>query len=219
VRELIMSGQVRPGEFLRMEPIAEAIGVSNTPVREGLLSLRSEGFVELVPRRGFVVAPVSRQDVHDLFWAQAQLAGELGARAAAVITPAQIDDLEAINERLGAAVAAQDRRAVAILGHDFHRQINLAAGSHRLTLLLGSVVRHLPNRFYASLEGRLAAIGNDHPQMIAALRDRDAARVRELTEEHILHGAQGVLAMLEPNGPWSDAEAGPGEDSETGSGT
>jgi DNA-binding GntR family transcriptional regulator len=40
VRELIISGAVRPGEFLRMERIAEAVGVSNTPVREGLLVLR-----------------------------------------------------------------------------------------------------------------------------------------------------------------------------------
>src|SRR3954467_2662346 len=96
VRELIVSGQVRSGEFLRLEPIAEAVGVSNTPVREGLLTLRSEGFVQLVPRRGFVVSPFTRQDVRDLFWAQAQLAGELAARAATHISPAQISALEAI---------------------------------------------------------------------------------------------------------------------------
>src|SRR3954453_5446958 len=91
VRELILSGEVRPGEFLRMEPIAEAVGVSNTPVREGLLALRSEGFVKLVPRRGFVGGPFTQQDVHDLFWAQAQLAGELASRAAA-----KIDDKELV---------------------------------------------------------------------------------------------------------------------------
>jgi len=51
------------------------VGVSNTPVREGLLSLRSEGFVRLVPRRGFIAAPFTQQDVQDLFWAHAQLAG------------------------------------------------------------------------------------------------------------------------------------------------
>src|ERR1700683_5193439 len=95
VRELIISGTVRPGEFLRMEPIAEAIGVSNTPVREGLLALRSQGFVQLVPRRGFVVASFTPQDVRDLFWAQAQLAGELAARAARNMTPELITKLEA----------------------------------------------------------------------------------------------------------------------------
>src|SRR6476646_1292784 len=79
VRDLITSGQVRPGEFLRIERIAEAVGVSQTPVREGLLSLKSEGLVNLLPRRGFIVAPFTPQDIYDLYWVQAQLAGELAA--------------------------------------------------------------------------------------------------------------------------------------------
>src|SRR6266700_6006766 len=94
VRELIISGAVRPGEFLRVERIAEEVGVSNTPVREGLLVLRSEGFVQFVPRRGFVVAPFTRDDVRDLFWAQAQLARELAARAARKITSEQVARLD-----------------------------------------------------------------------------------------------------------------------------
>src|SRR5919199_2290423 len=112
VRELIISGAVRPGEFLRMEPIAEAVGVSNTPVREGLLSLRSEGFVQLVPRRGFVVAPFTQQDVRDLFWAQAQLGSELAARAAKKISPEQISTLEAILAQFERASAAGDKQGV-----------------------------------------------------------------------------------------------------------
>ncbi|MYX42613.1 GntR family transcriptional regulator, partial [Streptomyces sp. SID89] len=94
VRELIISGEVRAGEFLRIDLIAAAIGVSNTPVREGLLTLRSEGFVQLVPRRGFVVVPFTREDLHDLFWTQAQLAGELAARAAVRITAEAVAELE-----------------------------------------------------------------------------------------------------------------------------
>ena len=129
IRELIISGQVQPGEFLRMERIAEQVGVSNTPVREGLLALKSEGFVQLVPRRGFVVAPFTQQDVRDLFWAQAQLARELAARAAKKITPEQVARLEANVEELQKAVAAGDTERIADLGHAFHRQINLAADS------------------------------------------------------------------------------------------
>ena len=60
--------------------------ISSTPVREGLLLLQLEGFVKLSPRRGFMVVGFSRQDVRDIFWAQAMLAGELAARAAKVIT-------------------------------------------------------------------------------------------------------------------------------------
>ena len=47
VRELILSSQVHPGDFLRTEPIAEAVGISNTPVREGLLLLRGEGLIAI----------------------------------------------------------------------------------------------------------------------------------------------------------------------------
>ncbi|MCP9972532.1 GntR family transcriptional regulator [Actinomadura madurae] len=86
VRELIMSGQVRHGEFLRLERVADDLGISVTPVREALLSLRGEGFVTLEPRRGFMPAPLTRQDVQDLFEAQAYFAGELAARAAGRIT-------------------------------------------------------------------------------------------------------------------------------------
>ncbi|GAA1025016.1 MULTISPECIES: GntR family transcriptional regulator [Amycolatopsis] len=204
VRELIMSGDVKPGEFLRTEPIAEAVGVSNTPVREGLLSLRSEGFVELVPRRGFVVAPVSRQDVRDLFWAQAQFSAELAARAAKKITPEQVARLEAINEDFEKAAGAGDQEAITRLGHEFHRQLNLAADSHRLTLLLSSVVKHLPNRFYATIEGHVEHTLADHAELLQALRGRHARKARTIAERHILDGADNVVRMLEERGLWSE---------------
>src|SRR5690242_11633661 len=108
VRDLIISGRVRPGEFLRIERIAEAIGVSQTPVREGLSSLKSEGLVKQLPRRGFIVAPITPQDISDSYWAQAQLAGELAARATENITDEQLERLAENLERSGLAVVSGD---------------------------------------------------------------------------------------------------------------
>jgi DNA-binding GntR family transcriptional regulator len=206
VRELIITGAVRPGDFLRMERIAEAVGVSNTPVREGLLILRSEGLVELVPRRGFVVSPFSRQDVRDLFWAQAQLARELAARAAGKITPEQLAELEVILARYESAVAAGDQDRIGELGHLFHRQINLAADSHRLALLLSSFVRQLPNRFYAAIETQASTGGDDHGLLIEALRRRDAPTAKSLMERHILARGDYLLEILQERGLWDDQE-------------
>lgn len=206
VRELILSGAVRPGEFLRMERIAEAVGVSNTPVREGLLALRSEGFVRLEPRRGFVVAPFSRQDVHDLFWAQAQLASELAARAAKKLTREQLQHLEELDERHEQAVKDGDSDAVAELGRAFHREINRAADSHRLALLLESVVQQLPNRFYATIEGQVAATRERHPELLAALHQRNVRTVRSLMQKHIIEGADHLIEALESRGMWADSE-------------
>jgi len=207
VRELIISGVVRPGDFLRMDRIAEAIGVSNTPVREGLLTLSNEGFVSQVPRRGFVVAPFSQQDIHDLFWAQAMLAGELAARAAKKITPEQLARAEQIMAAYEIANAANDKGEVADLAHALHREINLAADSIRLATLLGSVVKQLPSRFYATIEGGIEAARKEHPLIIAALRHRDARRAKRLMELHISRDADRLIESLKQRGIWAESPA------------
>jgi DNA-binding GntR family transcriptional regulator len=207
VRGLIISGSVRPGDFLRIGPIAEAVGVSNTPVREGLLALRNEGFVRLAPRRGFVVAPFTQQDVRDLFWAQAQLESELTARAAKRITPEQIASLQAIAEQHAQAIADGDQERIADLSHVFHREINLAADSPRLALLLATVVKHLPNRFYATIEGQIASTRVEHPLLVDTLRQHDARKARLLMEQHIFQSADHLIEALEQRGLWANRDS------------
>jgi DNA-binding GntR family transcriptional regulator len=200
VRGLIVSGAVQPGEYLRMEPIADAVGVSNTPVREGLLALRSEGAVRLEPRRGFVVAPFNAQDVHDLFWAQARFAGELAARAAVTMTPEQLDGLLATHERHEAAMAAGDMGLVSELGHEFHRYINRAAHSYRLALLLRSLVKQLPSEFYVGIEGHVAATAKHHRRLVAAIGNHKGDTARAVMEEHVLEGAELLIDTLQQRG-------------------
>lgn len=206
VRELIMSGAVRPGEFLRMERIAEAVGVSNTPVREGLLALRSEGFVTLAPRRGFVVAPFTRQDIRDLFWAQAQLGGELAARAAKNMPPERLARLQKCIDDFEIAIPSGDKEEIAEIGHLFHREINLAADSRRLALLQGAVVSHLPNRFYAMIEGQIAATRTEHPELLAVFAKGDARKARTVMERHIFDGADRLIETLELQGLWDQTD-------------
>jgi DNA-binding GntR family transcriptional regulator len=203
VRELIISGEVRPGEFLRLEPIAEALGVSTTPVREGLLALRNEAFVRLIPRRGFVVEGFTRQDILDLFMVQADLAGELAARTAQRITAAQIADLESIDLAHRQAIAAGDREGIAYYGHAFHRAVNLAADSPRLANLLASVVRHLPNRFYTEIDGQIASMAHNHPRLLQAFGDHDGDGARRDMRRHILDAGEHLVASLEKRGIWT----------------
>ncbi|MET9215650.1 MULTISPECIES: GntR family transcriptional regulator [unclassified Nocardia] len=203
VRELIISGQVRPGEFLRIEPVAEAVGVSNTPVREGLLLLSGEGFVELVPRRGFMVSEFTKQDVHDLFWAQATMAGELASRAAKAISGAELDRLAGVVAAHARAAEVEADEDLVVYGHEFHRSVNLAANSRRLATLLGTVVKQLPNRFYISIEGHREDTLRDHPAILEALRQRRAKAAGSLMRDHIMSSADELIAMLEKQGMWS----------------
>ncbi|KHL01491.1 GntR family transcriptional regulator [Sinomonas humi] len=204
VREQIMSGNLTPGQFLRLEPIAEAVGVSITPVREGLVALSNEGFVTAVPRRGFVVAPFTRQDVRDLFWAQSRLAGELAARAAKQITREELDLLGNVMEQCAVATKRGDADEIGRLGHQFHRIINVAARSDRLARLLAGVVKHLPNQYYASLEAHVSTAPLEHQEIFDALSKRQAKRARTLTEAHIEGSADFVIDSLEQRGLWRD---------------
>src|ERR1700684_2814909 len=118
VRELITSGRLRSGDFIRQERIADELELSATPVREGLLSLKGEGFVQLKPRRGFVVAPLSASDVRDLFTAQALLAGELVSRARVRMGAEDLRELTQVHEALRKAAAKGDGELVESLNHD-----------------------------------------------------------------------------------------------------
>ena len=204
VRELILSGQVRPGELLRLEAVASALGVSSTPVREGLLALTREGFVSQAPRRGFIVAPFTRDDVRDLFWAQGWLSGELAARAAGKMTAEQLDRMEQLNKDYEAASMVGDMESISNIGHAFHREVNLAGESIRLATLVGSVVRALPLRFYSTIDGSIDASVGEHPAILEALRQKDSAKVRTLMEEHISKGADRLIKSLEVLGLWSE---------------
>jgi DNA-binding GntR family transcriptional regulator len=204
VRELILSGKVKHGEFLRLEPIAEALGVSNTPVREGLLSLRAEGLVNLVPRRGFVVGSFTRQDVEDIFWAQAMIGSELAARAAAKITKQDLRRLQEIQELHRKAVEEGDVADIAKLGRDFHRVINLAAGSPRLATLMGGVVAYLPNRFYALIDAQVQSTLHAHPAIVESLQRGNARSARAQMRDHIRAGGDSLIADLDARGIWND---------------
>lgn len=205
LREQIISGKLKPGDFLRIDAIANELGVSTTPVREGLLLLHSESFVRLLPRRGFVVNSFGKDDLRDIFWAQAIVGAELAGRAATKMSKEDLAKLQQLDAEHAKAFKAGDERHVQ-LGYEFHRFINLAADSPRLALLLGSLSKQLPNRFYASIEGQVTDTLQYHPIILDAMRVKDADAVRSLMFRHIMHGADHLIESLERAGTWGPSQ-------------
>jgi len=200
VRDLIMSGQVREGDFLRLEHLADELGISVTPVREALLALRGEGFVHLEPRRGFQVAPLSRQDVEDVFRVQADVAAELAARAAAHVTDDDLRRLRDTQDAMATAARDGDVTAVEEHNHRFHRDVNRLAHAHKLAWVLGNLVHYAPRRFYGRIEGWPRASVEDHHAILAALAARDPSAARTAMRTHIEHAGALLVAHLETQG-------------------
>lgn len=185
VRELIVSGQLRAGEFIRPETVADELGISATPAREGLLQLQTEGFLTVEPRRGFAVTALSSDDIRDIYEAQALLGGELAARAARVIGAELVDELEHIQAELEAAAAAKDYESVELLNHRFHETIYRLTGSRKMRWLIKTTLAYAPRKFFAAVEGWPEASAQDHRAIIEHLRSGDDEGARTAMSQHV----------------------------------
>ena len=197
-----MTGTLRPGTFIRLDETAAQLGVSITPVREALLTLRGEGMVRLEPRRGYVVLPLTRQDVADIFWLQSTIAKELAVTAAEHITDEQIGELGRANDALAEAVVQGDPTVINAAEFGFHRLFNRATGRIKLSWFLLHVARYMPPLIYVSdLEWGHQAVAT-HREVIAALRHRDGAELVRLVDVEFTDGVRRLMEQLERSGMW-----------------
>lgn len=182
IRELIITGELAPGEQLRQRDLAQRFGVSQTPVREALRRLESEGLVIGDNHRGFMVAESDEGRTEENFLIRAALESLGASLAAARIDEAGIGRLEELNARMRAA--GEDDGGYAELNREFHLTLYEFAHSP----LLMSLMRLL----WASLHGgpRVLRTHADsvrqHEDILAALRAGDAAAAASLTRRHIL---------------------------------
>jgi DNA-binding GntR family transcriptional regulator len=206
VRARIMSGELKPGTPVLAESIAEDLGISTTPAREGLQALRVEGFLELIPRHGFQVAPLNGDDIRDLFQIQGLIAGELAARAAAAATDEDIEELDALHHELIAAARRKDQLLLEEKNHAFHREINLMAGSRKIIWALVLLSRYVPREFYASITGWPEATVDDHAALLESIRDRNPAAARSVMHDHLIHSGELLAAYFDRRVAASDGD-------------
>jgi len=200
LREAIMSGALLPGQFVRLDAIAAELGVSVTPVREALLALRGEDMVELEPRRGFVVSPLSRQDVEDMFRLQADLAAQLVGRATELIGDEQLRHVEQVAQELA---VAQGHHELSALEYEFHRLVNRSAASRKLARFLDMASRYVPARVYTADPQWRIQVVSDHAELLDALRSRDPDAASAAVLRHVRDGERRLLRHLDAVGMWS----------------
>jgi DNA-binding GntR family transcriptional regulator len=200
VRRRIFNGTYGAGGYIRLEQLAVELGISVTPVREALFQLRAEGLLDQLPRRGFVVLPVTDRDIADVSDLQAHVGGVLAARAAANITEDQLRALTDIQDQLEDAYAHDDGERAVRLNHDFHRAINLAADSPKLAQLMSQITRYAPESVFPTIEGWPRQSMRHHRTLLEALAKRDAESAREAMSEHLAAGAGPLIDHLVARG-------------------
>ncbi len=196
IRQLIVSSRVfAPDEFIRVVPLAAKLGVSPTPVREALMALWQQGFLEQIPRRGFRVIRLTRDDILDLFLLLSFTSGELAARAAERLTDAQLVQLESMQARIAALQDAGTAEEIDALDHEFHWLIYEAAASPKFLWVEGLAYNYIPHGQFASIDYR--AISNaGHRRLLDALIRRDIDAAREANVDHLKQAGRKVAEEL-----------------------
>jgi DNA-binding GntR family transcriptional regulator len=185
IRQLIITGELSAGEQLRQRDLAQRFGVSQTPVREALRRLESEGLVVGDTHRGFTVVEPDDGPVEENFQIRAALESLGASLAARKIDVGGIETLRGLNDQMRAL--SDDDPRYADLNRDFHFTVYEHAGSP----LLLSLMRLL----WASLHGgprvsrTHAESASQHDVIIDALSAGDAAAASARTYQHIMSAA------------------------------
>lgn len=208
VRESILSRQLAAGSVVRPEDVGQELGISQTPAREALQTLKAEGFLVTRPGVGFVVAPLTPKDIRDIFTAHALLAGEITARAVYNITEDEAGELEAIHFELLAASKRRDSARVEDRNHAFHRHITHLADAPKLAHVLGMVSRYIPRTFYSSVGGWVDASAHDHNDILTAFRERDQDKAREAMSKHMINAGELLAQSFADGEPAADGTGG-----------
>jgi DNA-binding GntR family transcriptional regulator len=191
----INDGELRPGAVIRVDTVADALGVSRIPVREALKILEGEGLVTHRPHVGYAVPSLSAEEIREIYWLRALLEREALGRA---LERATDDDRAAARQACAAAEHALEQGDVNAFSEHarrFHTVILASCRMRRLLRLLEGLwdatetyrpASHLDERGRAALQA-------EHRVMLDAFLRGDEQRLADAAEQHRQHLLAGAL--------------------------
>lgn len=193
----IQAGELRPGSSLRLDVLSKKLGISKTPLKEAILKLECEGFVEILPRRGIVVRKMTNQEIKDLYEIVGSLESTVVLSIFDQITKVHISKMKHLNEELLKALEGKEFDKYYQLNLDFHECFLNLSPNMTLRRYITPVKQRLydfTRRQYLK-EWELVNL-EEHGKFIKCIEDGDregAARV--IKEEHwgwTVHEAHAV---------------------------
>lgn len=198
LRTDLLSGELKPGEQLVQETLAERYGVSRVPVREALKMLESEGQVDYHPHRGYFVAELSVEDLHEVYRLRALLEAEAIQRAVPHLSDDDVASIATLLDEVNAAAAVPDVVALTTANRRFHFAIFEASGMTRLSRLLAQLwdATDMYRALYFASKPNRDRVAAEHAAMVDALRRRDATTLIRLHADHRDHSVDTVSSIL-----------------------
>lgn len=187
IKGAILNLELKPGQALVENELAEQLGISKTPVRTALHELEREGLVTRVLYKGTYVAEVTLRDVQEIFQLRAVLEGLAARLAAPALSEAELDEARETLRLMEAAVELGDRDLASRYGKQLHDLILQTADNQRLQLIVHNLDDHLQRYRLLSdqISGRLEKSLGEHKRILEALEQRDPDLAEQALKEHL----------------------------------
>lgn len=200
IRRRILDNEYPPAHQVLELDLAAELGMSRTPVREALVRLQHENFVQLIPRHGMRVVPLSLENLRDMY--EVLTALEVTAIERLVRTAPDSRTIAALDQALDdmdRAVKKQDRDAWVTADERFHRMLIDLCGNARLAAVAYTLwdQGHRARMTTVRLRSALDASNREHRAVVEAIRRGDAKEARARHSKHRERTSREIIKLLE----------------------
>ena len=198
LRQAILKGELEPGERLMEITLANKLGVSRTPIREAIRKLELEGLVNMIPRKGAVVASISEKDMRDVLEVRITLE-ELAVRLAVKnMNEEDIMHLREAGKAFENAVIAKDIVNIVDADVAFHDIIYNRTGNKRLIQIINNL-REQMYRYrleYIKDARSHSILISEHNDIIESIVKKNVEEAQKAVREHISNQERGIVRAI-----------------------
>ncbi|WP_342510448.1 GntR family transcriptional regulator [Sporosarcina sp. FSL K6-1522] len=190
LQQWIIDGTLHPGEKLIDSELAQALGVSRTPIRESLQLLEVQGFVKMYPGKATQVTEVDKNSITELLPPLAALQALSAELAIPHITEETLALLESTNERFAEAVYTKDYFSALKIDEEFHQIIVDMADNSYIFSMVASLQAHVRRLFFHNSIVLTEQSITEHNQVIQLLKKRDTSNVSSIMRDNWLRAIE-----------------------------
>jgi len=203
LKRRILDNEMPAGYQALEQELAELLGMSRTPVREALIRLANEGMVEVRPRHGMRVLPISAQDIREIYDVLTSLestAAELVARNG--LSQERLETLNRAVRDMDDALAADDMLAWADADERFHELLVEYSGNERLRAMVRTCWDQAHRVRIATLRMRPKPLDSntEHAEVVDAIARGDADAARRTHRNHRVRAGRVLVDLLNTHG-------------------
>ncbi len=195
LKRAIIRGDLTPNSKLILTEIAKSLGISNTPIREAINKLSSEGFVNIIPNKGIKIVKINIEDIQEILQIRAALDCLIAKLAAKKITDKEIVNMMKIINKMEYSVKEDDRLTYNDLDIKFHDfLLNITENNKLKEIYNNLIVRAYRFRIRTlSIPNRMNLSFKEHRDIALAIKERNPDKADKLSQIHVENILKSII--------------------------